>query len=68
MSTDGFVPIGDVIDCLLREISRRKGAYPQLILSGKLHRRTATRELSNMEAALEIVRGVRNADMKEIRE
>lgn len=40
----------DKLDCIQREIGKRKHVYPRLVSEGKLSQSKATREIACMEA------------------
>jgi hypothetical protein len=56
--TNGLVPIRHVVECLVREVTRRREAYPTLVRRGKMEEHVADREIERMSAALEIVQRV----------
>lgn len=47
--------IGEVIQCLAREVERRRGYYPKLVERRAMYPRVANKEIICMERALSII-------------
>ena len=47
-----YIEIEDQLDCVRREINKRKEVYPRLIAAGKLSQEKADHEIDSMRAVL----------------
>lgn len=53
-----MIPIRVQAACVERELERRRRVYPDLVKSARMAKRTAAREIAEMEAVLTTLRGL----------
>ena len=59
---DDFIDIDDQIDCVRREINKRKAVYPRLVAAGKLTQEKADLEIKLMRGVLITLLGAADRD------
>jgi hypothetical protein len=60
MNGDEFIDLEDQIDCVRREINKRKEVYPRLVAAKKLSEEKADLEIRLMRAVLATLLGARS--------